>query len=391
MPLFKYKGYRQDGSSVSGLIEASTYNEALSTLREDGVYTSDIIQQAYVSTKRSLGVSRDKFLPFFTRNLSTLLSSGVTIVEALQTMALECGAKERQIIITIKDSVLSGAPLWKSLEGLPAMFPDFYIGMVQSGENSGSLDKVLIRLSEYLESWTNLKEKVKNALIYPVFMVFVSFFVLCFVFIFVMPKITKIFKDTNTPLPFLTRLLVETSSFMVNYWWLLFLLLIVIVFVAQRTFITKRHWIDKWLMKMPGNIIQSLYYARFARILSYLLEGGVSMLTALRFSARSTGNISIETSVKRAQEEITEGVSLSSALKGFPPIFIQLVTTGEKSGRLVETLRRTADIYEEEFNRRMSRLISIIEPSMIISMGLIVCMIVLAVLLPLLQMNQLIK
>ncbi|MFQ3573366.1 MAG: type II secretion system F family protein [Thermodesulfovibrionales bacterium] len=391
MPLFNYKGYRKDGSIVSGVIEASGYNDVISTLRSEGVFISDVTQQQLPSQQRSIGVSADRFVPFFTRNLAILLSSGVTIVDALQTMSLESSDQERQLIITIKDSVSSGAPLWKSLEIFPNIFPEFYIGMVQSGENSGSLDRVLIRLSEYLESRSQLKEKVKNALIYPVFMLFVSLAVLGFVFIFVIPKITKIFRDTNTPLPFLTRLLIEVSTFMVDYWWLISLMLVVVVFVFERKLPSKRHIIDRWLLRLPGNILQSLYYARFARILSYLLEGGVPMLTALMYSARSTGNSAIERSIRKTQEEITEGISLSGALKGFPPIFIQLVTTGEKGGRLIETLRRTADIYEEEFNRRMSRLISIIEPSMILGMGMVVCIIVLAILLPLLQMNQLIR
>lgn len=391
MPLFNYKGYRQDGSPVSGVIEASGYNEVILLLKEEGVYLSDVNQQVFISNKKTSGVSQDKFVAFFTRNLAILLSSGVTIVEALQTMALESSSKERQLIITIKDNVSSGMPLWRALEIFPNVFPEFYIGMVQSGENSGSLDRVLVRLSEYLQSRANLKEKVKNALIYPLFMLFVSFVVLSFVFIFVIPKITKIFRDTNTPLPFLTRLLVDVSSFLADYWWLMFVLLIVVVFVFERIIPNNRQIIDKWLLRLPGNILQSLYFSRFARILSYLLEGGVSMLTALRFAARSTGNMAIENSIQRTQEEITEGSSLSGSLKGFPPIFIQLVSTGEKGGRLNETLRHTADIYEEEFNRRMSRLISIIEPTMIIGMGIIVCMIVLAVLLPLLQMNQLIK
>ncbi|MCX8027919.1 MAG: type II secretion system F family protein [Thermodesulfovibrionales bacterium] len=391
MPLFNYKGYKQDGSLVSGVVEASGYNEAILSLKEEGVFISDINQQLFPSHKRISGISQDRFVPFFTRNLAILLSSGVTIVEALQTIALESDTKERQLVTSIKESVSSGAPLWRSLEAFPDMFPEFYIGMIQAGENSGSLDKVLMRLSDYLTSRASLKEKVKNALIYPIFMLCVSIVVLGFVFVFVIPKITKIFKDTNTPLPLLTKAFVEISSFMTNYWWLMFVVLILVVFVFERVLLKKKDLVDSWLLKLPGNIIQSLYYARFARILSYLLEGGVSMLTALKYSARATGNTFIERTLQRTQEDITEGMSLSNALKGFPPIFIQLVATGEKGGRLIETLRQTADIYEEEFNKRMSRLISIIEPSMIIGMGIIVCLIVLSVLLPLLQMNQLIK
>ncbi|HIJ59170.1 MAG TPA: hypothetical protein HPP56_00935 [Nitrospirae bacterium] len=391
MPVYRYKGYKINGTATEGTIEATGFNEAVVKIKSQGLFAEKIEEQKLTHGKAVKKISKASFLPIFTRNLSILLDSGVSLTDALSSLSAEFSGSERELIISIKEGISSGASLHSSLESFKEIFPDFYITMVKAGEQSSSLDRVLKRLAEYLESQASLKARVKNALVYPVFMLFISSAVLSFIFIFVMPKITRIFKDTKTALPIMTKILISISSFIADYWWLLFLFLIAIVFVLERIIFVRREMVDRFLLKLPGGIIQSLYYTRFARTLAFLLEGGASALTALKYASGSTGNREFQKRIEQAETLISEGNSLASSLKGFPPIFIQLVSTGEKTGRLFDTLNRTADIYEEDFNKKITRLIAILEPSIIVIMGIIVCVIVLSILLPLFQMNQLIK
>jgi general secretion pathway protein F len=248
-----------------------------------------------------------------------------------------------------------------------------------------------MQLADYLESQNTVRAKVRSAMIYPLLMMGVSIVVLSFLFTFVIPKIVKIFSDTKATLPFITLVLIFVSNILINYWWLIAGLVIGAGAAAKRFLGTRRLLVDRALLRLPGNVIQSLYYSRFARTLGFLLGGGLPMLKALSLSARSMGNRHLEAGVLNAERKVAEGQSLSSTLVGFPPVFVQLIATGEKSGRLPETLNRAAQSYEEEFNRKVNRAVSLFEPAMILVMGLVVLFIVLAVLLPMFQLNQLIK
>jgi general secretion pathway protein F len=222
-------------------------------------------------------------------------------------------------------------------------------------------------------------------------MVCVGFIVLSFLFTFVIPKITKIFKDTESALPFITVVLITISNIFQNYWWILIGLLFGGIFGFKRLQEKNRLFIDRLIFRLPGNIIQSLYFGRFTRTLGFLLEGGLPVLKALELAGRSVGNKLIELRIIDAGKKVAEGARISASLEGFPPVLLQLITTGERSGRLIEVLRKAADSYEEEFSRRVHKALSLLEPVMILSMGLIVGFIVLAVLLPIFQLNQLIK
>ncbi len=205
------------------------------------------------------------------------------------------------------------------------------------------------------------------------------------------PKITKIFKDTESALPFITVVLITISDIFQNYWWVLIGLLFGGIFGLKRLQEKNRLFIDRLILRLPGNIIQSLYFGRFTRTLGFLLEGGLPVLKALELAGRSVGNKLLELRIIDAGKKVAEGARISASLEGFPPVLLQLITTGERSGRLIEVLRKAADSYEEEFSRRVHKALSLLEPVMILSMGLIVGFIVLAVLLPIFQLNQLIK
>jgi general secretion pathway protein F len=263
--------------------------------------------------------------------------------------------------------------------------------MVAAGEASGTLDKVLIRMADFLEDQDNLKSKVRTSMVYPVFMICVGFVVLSFLFAFVIPKITKIFKDTGSALPLITTILIFVSDIFQRYWWLLIGLVLGGFYGLRRMKEKNALFIDGLILRMPGNVLQSLYFGRFTRTLGFLLEGGLPVLKALDLAAKSIGNEVIEARVLEAGKRVAEGARLSASLEGFPPVLLQLISTGEKSGQLVQILGNAADSYEEEFSRRVHKALSLLEPGMILVMGFVVGLIVLAILLPIFQLNQLIK
>jgi len=391
MPIFQYKGYRTDGSEAAGSIEANSLKDAVLRLKDSGLYPKDVIEAAYKDSKGLFRRPDISLLPSTTRQLSTLLSSGVPLMDALNSLSEENKGYWKNMLVNIKEKVAGGSSLSKALEEYGNIFPVFYVNMVAAGEASGNLDKVLSRMSGFLEAQENLKSKVRASMIYPVFMICVGFIVLSFLFTFVIPKITRIFKDTATALPFITVILITISDIFQRYWWLLIGLLLGGITGFKRMREKKRVFIDKLILRLPGNILQSLYYGRFARTLGFLLEGGLPVLRALELSAKSIGNQVLQMKVMEAGKHVAEGARLSASLEGFPPVLLQLISTGERSGQLIEILKNAADSYEEEFSRRVQKALSLLEPAMVLFMGLIVGLIVLAVLLPIFQLNQLVK
>jgi general secretion pathway protein F len=263
--------------------------------------------------------------------------------------------------------------------------------MVAAGEQSGILDRVFQGLADFLEKQSAIGAKIRTAMIYPAFMVSMGFLVISFLFTFVMPKIVKIFADTQTVLPFITIVLIKVSNLFVNFWWLILLSLVAAFWGAERVRKKRRELVDAWKLRFLGRIGQYLYLARFSRILGLLLQGGLPMLRALELAGKSVGNRVLEKKIEEVAKRVMEGASLSASLEGFPPILRQLVATGEKSGKLDEVLGRAADSYEEEFSRRVQMVLSLLEPLMILAMAGVVGLIVLAVLLPIFQLNQLVK
>jgi general secretion pathway protein F len=391
MPIFQYRGYRTDGSEAAGTLEASSLKDAVLKLKESGLYPKNVKEAIY---RRSVSLFHRfdaSLLPSITRQLSTLLSSGVTLMDALSSISEENKGSWKNMLVNIKERLAAGSSFSKALEDYEKVFPEFYVNMVAAGEASGNLDDVLSRLSDFLEAQANLKSKVRTSMVYPVFMICVGFVVLSFLFTFVIPKITKIFKDTESALPFITIVLITISDIFHNYWWLLLGIISLTVFGLRRLREKNRLFIDRLILRLPGNILQSLYFGRFTRTFSSLLGGGLPVLRALEFAAKSIGNKILETKVIDAGRRVAEGARLSASLEGFPPVLIQLIKTGERSGRLIEILKNAADSYEEEFSRRVQNALSLLEPGVILIMGLIVGLIVLAVLLPIFQLNQLIK
>jgi general secretion pathway protein F len=391
MPIYYYKGYKTDGTQATGTLEADGIQDAIATIKARGIYPKDVgtfrlKENGWLSKKYDAAL-----LPYITRQLSTLLSAGVPLVDALRSLSEENRGFWKGVLVGVRENISAGASLSRALEAHPKLFPEFYVNMVSAGEQSGTLDRVLIRVADFLEKQASIKSKLRTAMIYPVFMASVGFVVMSFLFTFVVPKIVKIFENSKSALPFITVVLITISNLFVNYWWLIIILAAAFVLAIRR--LRERHggYLDALKLKLPGNVLQSLYFGRFARTLGFLLGGGLPMLKSLELSAKSTGNIVIENRIRQAAKGVAEGARLSTSLEDFPPVFLQLIATGEKSGSLVEVLNKTADSYEEDFERRVQKALALLEPSMILLMGLVVGFIVLAVLLPMFQLNQLVK
>lgn len=391
MPIFQYKGYRNDGSAASGTIEADGVQNAIEGVKALGIYPKDVNE--YVPRKRRwLPARQDStLLPPITRQLAVLLSSGVPLIDALRSLSEENGGFWKTLLVSVRERVSGGASLSRALADHKKIFPEFYISMVAAGEKSGTLDGILVRVADFLEKQEEVRSKIRIAMIYPMFMVFVGFIVMAFLFTFVIPKIVKIFENTRSALPFVTVVLIKISNLFVYYWWAVIILLVALVYAIRR--VKKLHgvWIDGLKLKAPGGVLQSLYFGRFARTLSFLLDGGLPMLRSLELAAKSTGNRVLEARILKAGERVAEGASLSSSLEMFPSVLLQLIATGERSGTLSETLEKAAESYEEEFGRKVQKSLALLEPAMILLMGLVVGFIVLAVLLPMFEMNQLVK
>ena len=391
MPIFKYRGYKDKGTNIEGVIEADGQKDAIIKLKASGVFPKEITEAIFASRKIFYFKHPQSLLPDITRNLSALLYAGVSLIEAIEAISSEQKGQWKGILIDIKDRLLAGATLAKSIQAYPAIFPEFYSGMVSAGESSGRLTEVLLTLADFLESQRSIKNKVQTSLVYPIFMAFVSIFILSFLFTFVVPKITNIFEGTSATLPLITVILIWISTAFHRFWWLMALGTAGAVVFYRWLKKTKKEIIDSILLKFPLGILQSLYMARFSMTMSFLLSGGIPILNAMRSAADAIGNVVLKNKIMSAQNLVSQGARISTSLDGFPPTLLQMISTGEESGQLAEALKRAAKFYEAEFDKKLSRAISLLEPALILFMGFIVGFIVIAVLLPIFELNQLIK
>jgi general secretion pathway protein F len=391
MPIFKYQGYRDDGSEIKGSIEADGQKDAALKIKATGIFPKEINESSFFKKKLFTWKPLHYNLPDITRSLATMLSAGVPLIEAVGAAGDEQKGQWRGVMIDIKERLSSGATLARATQVYPAIFPEFFTSIVSAGENSGRLPEVLSKLADFLEAQASLKNKVQTSLIYPLFMGFVSIIILSFLFIFVVPKITKIFEETSAALPVITVLLIWVSNMFHRFWWLLLILAVGGVVLYRWLNNNKKEIIDSVLLRLPFKTLQSLYTARFSMTMSFLLSGGVPILGALKLSAKATGNSVLEDKIITAQNRVSQGAKLSVSLEGFSQTFLQILSTGEKSGQLAEVLEKAAISYEKEFDKKLQRAVGLLEPLLILFMGAVVGFIVVAILLPIFELNQLIK
>ncbi len=408
MPIYEYTAFDQKGKSKKGIIEADNEAGARNKLRAAGKYPVDLKEHLSHSTKAGkagqgslLVFERVKSMEIhiFTRQLATLLGAGIPLVSALSSL-LEQTANPalKKVLAQIKDAVNEGNTLTNSLAKHPKLFSNIYINMVRAGEASGSLDIVLEKLADFGEKQRTLQGRVKAALIYPVFMAVIGSAILFILITYIVPNITKVFADMERTLPLPTRLLISLSNFLRGYWWLL-LLMMIAAFYTLRLFIQsargRRLW-DLLKLKMPitGSVNQKIILARFGSTMASLLGSSVPLVTSMQIVQSIVNNSLIAEVIEEAIEQIRKGKSMASALglsPWFPPIFVQMISVGEQSGNLEPMLTKISDAYEREVDMAIMGMTSLIEPIMIAGMGAAVGFVVLSILLPIFEMNQMVR
>jgi len=398
---FRYTGISRAGSSQKGTLEADTAVLARRKLHADGVFPLTLKEGRAGREGRFLPslLRRAEFLPLLTRQLATLVGAGVPLVGALGSVATQVDDPEsRQVLVDLQEAVRGGAPLARAVEAHPGTFPDLYASMVRAGEESGTLALALSRLADHLEEQARTRNRVRSALTYPLLMAVVAALVVVFLLTFVVPKIVGIFSHLGHALPLPTRLLIAVTDVLAAGWWALLLLAAAAVLGSRRYLATERgkKARDGFLLRMPlvGRLAHLSALSRFARTLSTLISGGIPVDRALRIVAPVVGNTVITERIVASADRVVEGATLSESLRPhpeIPPTLVQMVAVGEESGALADLLYRAADAMDEETNARLSRLLSLLEPLIILVMGTVVAFIVVAVLLPLLDISQIVR
>jgi len=399
--LFDYSGFNQQGKTAKGSLEAGSKRAALEQLRDQGIYVSTLEEQPKTAARRRWSLPRRSRLPIndlatTTRLLATLLQAGVPLDEALQSVVEQVeNPAQARLYTQVREEVRQGSSLFQALAEQGRSFPDLYQRMVEVGENSGTLDQVLLRLADFLEEQARLRSRTVSALAYPVLMAIVGVGVLLFLLSFVVPKITRMLTDLGQALPLPTRLLITTSDLISAYGWLVALLIGggIVALLRYRRTEAGRLKLDGWTLKLPliGRIQREIATARFSRTLGTLLHSGVPLLKALEISCGLLSNKVLRTAVETTSLEVREGASLAEPLKRsgvFPPLLAQMTAVGERSGTLEEMLIKVADSQDRQVEITLAGLLSLLEPLMILAMGGIIGFIVLAVLLPIFQASQ---
>jgi len=408
MPVFEYTGLNTAGKTLKGILDADSPMAARQKLRGMGIFPVEVKEElsrqrdrssSALSTVRSLKRIKPGEIHAMTRQLSILLGAGLPLVKSLEALIAQItNPGFKKVMAQIKNSVNEGNSLASSLSQHPRVFTNFYINMVFAGEASGSLDVVLRNLAEFGEQQQALRSRFKAALAYPIFMSFIGTAVLFFLIAFIIPNITSIFIDMQHTLPLPTVILIEISHLLESYWWLLGSALagiVVIVRHAKRRPRFLEMW-DRMKLGTPllGAILQKIYLARFGGTLGSLLQSGVTLVSALQIVGKIIDNSQIAKVIEEAIDDINSGRGLSSTLsqsRWFPPMVIQMISVGEQSGELESMLNKIAEIHEREVESNIIALTSILEPVMILAMGLIVGFVVVSILLPIFEMNQMIR
>ena len=396
MPVFTYQGRTTQGSTA-GEIEALDRTAAVSQLRQRQILVTSIKEKpagkAPAAPKLG-GKVKDRDLAIFTRQFSTMIDAGLPLVQCLNILAEQSDSKIlRGVTAKVARDVESGSSLAEALRKHPKTFNDLFTNMVEVGESGGILDVVLQRLSVYIEKAASLKSKVKSALMYPITIVGVAFAVIVFMLTFVIPTFAKMFAQMGADLPIPTKIVMMASDFMLGYWWAVFGGIVGGIFLLRRYYRTEggQSVIDALILRVPvfGMLIRKVAVARFTRTLGTLISSGVPILEGLRITARTAGNKVVEKAVTATREAVAAGKTLVEPLKGagvFPPMVIQMINVGEQTGALDNMLSKIADFYDEEVDVAVGALMSLLEPMMIVFLGVVIGGIVIAMYLPIFKL-----
>ncbi len=404
MPFFAYQGRTTQGSTA-GEIEAPDRTAAVAELRRKAILVTQIKEKAGGSARAAGGGGRfggkvkDKEMAIFTRQFSTMVDAGLPLVQCLTILAEQSESKTlRTVTSRVAGSVEAGSTLADALRRHPKTFDELYVNLVEVGEAGGILDTVLQRLSVYIEKAAALKRKVKSAMIYPLTIVGVAFIVVIFMLTFVIPTFAKMFAGMGADLPLPTLIVIRLSDFATRFWWLIIGAAIGIVVGVRAYYRTEggRSLIDALVLKLPvfGTLIRKVSVARFTRTLGTLVSSGVPILEGLRITARTAGNRVVERAVLETRASVTAGKTLAEPLKAstvFPPMVVQMISVGEQTGALDAMLNKIADFYDDEVDTAVTALTALLEPMMIVFLGVVIGGLVIAMYLPIFKLVTLVK
>ena len=407
MAAFHYEALDTAGRTARGVIEADTVRQARSNLRDSGL----VVLNVNVVTEESIPAGRFRFswrprvglsaaqLNLITRQMATLLAAGLTLEQTLSALIEQSESESaRQVLAGVRGELLAGHTLAQSMGRYESVFPDIYRALVRAGEASGELGKVMLRLADYTESRQALRQKVILAFVYPAIVTTVALLVVTGLLVYVVPKVVSVFQQSHQMLPLLTRMLIGLSDTLQAIGIYILLALVGAGF-ALRALLQRESIRYQWhlrLLRLPvvGRLVRGINTARMASTLAILAGSGVSLLTALNAAAGVVNNLPMRQALEEASRKVREGVSLSRALAVsglFPPILVHLIASGEVSGQLDTMLERAAAQQEQEVSGYTAVLTSLLEPLLILVMGGVVLLIVLAILMPIIDMNQMVR
>lgn len=403
MSAFEYTALDVSGHKLKGVLEGDAPRQIRQQLRDKGLtpLTVDEVSQRKTNGEKKKfmrGISSTE-LAVFTRQLATLVGSGMPLEETLEAVGKQTeNPRMQSTIAAVRSRIKEGHSLADALADFPVIFPELYRSTVAAGEQTGHLDVVLSRLADYTENRQMLLQSISQALIYPAVLTLTALAVVALLLGYVVPQVVQVFTDLGQTLPWLTRALIATSDIVQDYAWLMILTVVAGVFawrnaLQQEAFRRRYH---AWLLKLPliAKLVRGVNTARFARTFSILTASGVPVLDGLRISANVMANLPMREAVLEASLRVREGSTVQKALEVsnyFPPLVLHLIGSGESSGKLEDMLERAAQNQERDLENRISTLMKIFEPAMILIMGVIVLVIVLAILLPIFDLNQLVK
>jgi len=404
MGAYQYVAVDPGGKEHRGVLEGDTPRHVRQLLRERQLLPVEVAEVEGRERKSQRRFSLFKGisgldLALLTRQLATLAKAGLPLEEALLAVS-EHTEKPRlkSIILGVRAKVLEGHSLASGLDDFPHAFPPVYRATVMAGEQAGQLDSVLERLADYTESRHGLRQKVVQAMVYPILLTTIALIIIVVMLVAVVPKVVGVFETTGQALPLMTRVLIAISNFVQNWWFLLLGAIVGGVVIITRLLRQEhiRRRVHGWLLRAPifGRVTRGLNTARFTRTLSILTASGVPALEALRISATVIANLPMRAAVEDAAVRVREGGAIGRSLsqsKLFPPMSVHLISSGEASGELDSMLERAANHQESEMDSLLAMMLSVLEPLLIVVMGLVVLAIVMAILLPIFQINQLVR
>ncbi len=402
---YKYTAKDRSGNISTDVVRAKDVASVVTHLKREGFIPLKVKEVKSAKKKfkalmfSASGRVKAKEIVVFTRQLAATLSAGLVLVESLEVVSDEMENKYFQTIIrNIKRDIQGGTDFSTALSKYPNIFTIGYVALVKAGEATGRLYKSMTDLARYLESAERLREKVKSAMSYPLFILCFAFLVVLGVVLFLIPKFEEMFSQAGAELPLLTRMVVETSHVALQLW-PYFLALAIVGLVAFRYALKKRSFryvIDKYILRIPiigKEIIHKSLMARFCHTLSALLSGGVGLSTALEITSKVVHHIPIENAIGRIRDSVVAGSNISDeirAQKVFPSLVGKMVAVGERTGTIDEMLRRTAQYYDDELDNTIQKLTALIEPVLIIFIGGFICIIIVALYLPIFNVTELV-